>query len=326
MSPLLTRRGFLRGTGLVIAAPYIARAATSNALRVVSNPGLENATLNALMDRQGYLGRSGVNAAFIQAPGSTGPFDAITAGAADVCMVSGYNMVLSRIAQGARVRIIGAGMRKAALTIFAPENIRTLADLKGRTVAVGPTGGLLHTLTLQLLRARGIDDSAIRFIDKGSNEQCYEAVLRGEADACCASISHLNNDDHLAAIEEGHLWQALPRYVFQLAYASTDAIRDRQDDLVKLMAAYGALYEYMMSPASRQALFEARRRAQRDHFDEASARAVADFNVSQRPYSKDLTLTESDIAYQQGLVSGPKLPFDAVADMRAAQAAARLPG
>ena len=109
-----TRRSFLRragafGMGLAmngLAAPHIAKAASTE-LRIVSNPGLENATLNALMNELGYFRSFGVNARIIQVPGPTGPFDAIARGEADVCMVSGYNLVLARIEQGAPVKIIG---------------------------------------------------------------------------------------------------------------------------------------------------------------------------------------------------------------------------
>src|SRR5687767_486063 len=117
MTERIDRRGFLRSSGLFglsaavggLAAPYIARGAGTQ-VTIVSNPGLENATLNVLMEQQGYLRKFGVDALIAEAPGATGPFDVIAAGAADICMVSGYNMVLSRIEQGAKVKIVGAGM------------------------------------------------------------------------------------------------------------------------------------------------------------------------------------------------------------------------
>jgi len=336
MPPTFDRRRFLRSAGLLglsvatsgIAAPFVARAATTQ-IRIVSNPGLENATLNALMDAQGYFRQFGVDAAILEVAGVTGPFDAISAGAADVCMVSGYNMVLSRIAQGARVKIVGAGMKKCALTVFArPAAIATLADLRGKTVAVGPRLGLLHTLMRQLMKEKGIDASQVNFVDKGSNDQCHEAVVNGEADACCSSISHLNDKDGLVVISEANMWQALPRCTFQTAYASNFAIRDKHEGMVAVMAAYGALYDYLMSPGAHDAFFEARRRAQKN-FDEASAQATWDFNQMQRPYSRDLTLNDGDISYLQDMFIGlgslkQKQPFAAVADMSAASAAAKL--
>lgn len=333
MTQAFDRRRFLCGAGLLglgAAAPWVARAAATR-IRIVSNPGLENATLNALMDRQGYFKRFGVDAVVVQARGATGPFDAIAAGAADVCMVSGYNMVLSRIEQGAPVKIVGAGMKKCALTVFArPGGIKTLAELKGRTVAVGPKLGLLHALMLQLLKEKCIDASQVKFVDKGSNDQCYEAVVKGEADACCSSISHLNDKDALVAIDEGNLWQALPRCIFQTAYASDAALGEKREAMVAVMAAYGALYDDLMSPATRDAFFEARKRVQKN-FDAASAQAIWDFNQAQRPYSKDLSLTDDDIVYLQDMFIGlgslkQKQPIGAVADMSAAKAAAKLLG
>jgi len=338
MSRTFSRRQFLRGAGLLglsmaaggLAAPLLARGASAQ-IRIVSNPGLENATLNALMDEMGYFRQYGVNARIVAIPGATGPFDAIAAGEGDLCMVSGYNLVLSRIAQGAAVKIVGAGMKKCALTVFArPDGAQTLADLKGRTVAVGPAAGLLHSLMQQLMKEKGIDASQIDFVNKGSNDACHEAVVKGEADACCASISHLNDRDGLVVIHAGDMWQALPRCIFQTAYASHDAIRDKHEGMVAVMAAYGALYEYLMSPASRDAFFEARKRAQKK-FDQASAQAIWDFNQSQRPYSKDLSLTPDDIGYLQDLYIGlgrlhRKQPFSAVADMSAATTAAKRLG
>ncbi|BFG77962.1 hypothetical protein PTKU46_59950 [Paraburkholderia terrae] len=336
MTQPFSRRRFLRSAGLLglsvaaggLAAPYVARGAASQ-IRIVSNPGLENATLNALMDEMGYFRQFGVNALTVQIPGTSGPFDAIAAGAADVCMVSGYNGVLSRIAQGAKVKIVGAGMKKCALTVFArPDGIKTLADLQGKTVAVGPSLGLLHTLMLQLMKEKGIDATRVNFVDKGSNDQCYEAVVKGEADACCSSISHLRDQDGLVVIHDTNLWQALPRCIFQTAYASDAALRNKHEELVAVMAAYGALYDYLMSPASHDAFFEARKQAQKK-FDKASAQAIWDFNEAQRPYSRDLSLTSDDIGYLQDMFIGvgslkQKQPFADVADMSAAKTAAKL--
>lgn len=336
MKHRLDRRQFLQSTGLFalglaaspLAAPHVATANTTP-IKVVSNPGLENATLNALMNQQGYLRQLGVNAMFIEVPGVSGPFDAIASGAADVCMVSGYNGVLPGIAQGAKVKLIGAGMRKCALTVFAkPNGIRTVADLKGKSIAVGPATGLLHMLMIRLLQKAGMDASQVTFINKGSNDECHEAVVKGDADASCSSISHLNDDDGLVTIAGGNLWEALPECVFQTAYASDSALVNKREELVALMAAYGALYEYLMTPASHDAFFEARQRTQK-HFDEASAQAVWTFNQTQQPYSGNLALTRGDITYLQDMhldfgTLKLKQTIDALADMSPAQDAAQM--
>ncbi|WP_111497395.1 ABC transporter substrate-binding protein [Marinobacter bohaiensis] len=330
------RRQFLCNSGVLgmslaaggIAAPLIARAGAPR-IRIASNPGLENATLNALMLQQSYFGQFGVDAQIVETHGASGPFDAIVAGKADVCMVSGYNRVLSRIEQGARVKIVGAGKKKTSLTVYAGNNgIKTLSDLEGKSVAVGAPLGLLHALMLQLLKEKGIDASTVNFVNKGSNADCYRAVVNGEADACCSSVSHVNDKDGVVKVDEGDMWSALPEYVFQTAYASESAIRDNHDGLVRVMAAYGALYRYLMSPAAHDAFFDARKRAQK-RFDRGSAQAVWDFIQVQQPYSTDLSLTDRDIGYRQDMYIGlgslnRKQSIGAVADMSASIAAAKL--
>lgn len=330
MTHTLHRRGFLKSAGLFglgLAAPYVARANEAR-LRIASNPGLENATLNALMGQQGYLKQFGADVRIVEAAGVAGPFDAIAAGEADVCMVSGYNMVLPRIAQGAKLKIVGAGMRKSALAVFARPGIETLSDLPGKTVAVGPSLGLLHALMLQLMREQGIDASRLRFVDKGGNDECYQAVVKGEAEACCSSLSHLNDKDGLVVVGGGKLWETLPKYVFQTAYASDAAIAGKHAELVAAMAAYGRLYDYLMSPGAHDAFFEARKQAQKK-YDAASAQAIWDFNQMQRPYAKDLSLADDDIGYLQDMFISngslrQKQAMSACADMSAAKAAAKL--
>ena len=308
--------------------PFIADATVSR-VRIAVNPGLENATLTALMKQQDYLKQFGVDVLFVEAPGASGPFNAITSGAADICMTSSYNGVLAQIAKGANIKIVGTGMKKTALAIFARQNrVKTLYDLPDKTVAVGPPRGLLHVLMLELLKEKGIDATQIYFVNKGSNDGCYQAVLKGEADACCSSISHLHDSDGLAVIDGGNLWQSLPKYTFQTAYASEVALRDKHEGLVGAMAAYGALYDYLMSPGAHDAFFAARQHAEKK-FNAPSAQAVWDFIQTQRPYSSDLSLTKSDMAYQQKINIGSGglkhlLPFASVADMSVAKTAAKL--
>ncbi|REF68429.1 NitT/TauT family transport system substrate-binding protein [Paracoccus versutus] len=333
---MMDRRSFLGSAGIFgltlaasgLAAPHIARAAATR-ITIVSNPGLENATLNRLMEEQGFLKRYGAEATMVLAEGPAGPFNAIVSGTADVCMVSGYNMALPRISQGAPVRITGSGMRKTALAVFArPDRVNGLAELEGKTVAVGPKLGLLHALMLQLFREKGLDASRVTFLDAGSNDQAYHAVVEGKADACCSSISHLNDRDGLIVLSDGKMWEALPKYVFQTAYASEAALRDKRDGLVPVMAAYGALYGYLMKPEAREAFLSARRSAQKK-FDILSANAVWEFNQEQRPYSRNLSISEEEITYQQRMFVGlgamsQVLPYRDVADMRPANEAFKI--
>lgn len=311
-------------------SPYLSRDGVGH-LRIASNPWTENATLNALMDRWGLQGNFGLKAVEVSANGVAGPFEAICTGQADLCLVSGYNGLLPRIAAGAPVRIVGAGMRKAALTILArPDRIRCLADLEGRRIAVGPRLGLLHILMLQLFRENALDASSANFIAAGSNDQCYSAVVTGAADACCTSVSHLNDSDGLRPVDGGNIWQALPSYTFQTAYASTAALRDKRDALVLALAAQGALYDRLMRPCAREDYFAARASVEGQAGSRA-AHATWAFLQAERPYRRDLTLGGAEVEYLQSMLGWfglmrQAVPAACLVDMAPARTAASLPG
>jgi len=293
------------GGSIVTSSAWVSRPKFGQ-IRIASNPWLENATLNALMENKGFLKSYGVDAEIVLTEGVAGPFDAIASGEADICMVSGYSHAFPRISVGAPLKVVGAAMRKSAMAIFAKsesDRIGTLADLKGRKVAVGPPNGLLHMLMLQVLRDACQDVHAVEFVHLGSNEKCYRAVVVGKADACCASISYLNNSDGMAIVEGGQIWQALPRYIFQTAYASAAALNNKFDGLVGTMAAYGALYTYLMKPETQDDYLSARRRVS-PIFDEPSALAIWNFIQSQRPYRADLTISDGDMDYLQSIFHG----------------------
>lgn len=288
------------GGSIAATSAWVSRSNLGR-IRIASNPWLENATLNALMEDRGFLKAYGVDAEIILADGVAGPFDAIARGEADICMVSGYSDVLPRISQGAPVKVVGAAMRKTAMAVFAKsERIRTLADLEGCKIAVGPPNGLLHILMLQVLEGACQDTQAIEFVHLGNNERCYRAVVAGQADACCASISYLNNKDGMAIIDGGQIWRALPRYIFQTAYASEAALTGRFEGLVGTMAAYGALYTYLMTPDTLDNYLAARKRAS-PIFDGPSAMAAWNFIQAQRPYGADLIISDEEINYLQSI-------------------------
>lgn len=302
--------------------------AASGPLRIATNPWLENATLNAVMERMRFFDRFGATVRLVEAEGVAGPFDAVESGAADLCMISGYGGTLPRIAAGAPVRIVGAAMRKPALAVLGDPSIAGLADLAGRSLAVGPPRGLLHTIMLQALRQAGVPPERIDWQHIGSNADCFQAAARGEVDACCASVANLAAPGRLRLVPGARVWELLPRATFQSAFASQDALSTRRPELRAAMAAYGALFAFLMDPGSQGAFMDARAKAQL-RFDPDSAQAVWQFIQETRPYAPVLDLDEARLADMQtplvdsGMLDAA-LPAQHIADMSIAREATAL--
>ena len=137
----------------------------------------------------------------------------------------------------------------------------------------------------------------------------------------------------LAAAEaagDGELWQELPTFTFQAAYASDKAIATKRDAIVKVLAALAKLYRFADSPDSLDAFAKARADATGKD-DRHEAETQWKFNRENHSYSRDLILSDERINYMQELnkslgVQKEILPINRVADMSLARDALKLIG
>lgn len=329
------RRRFLIDAGTASAS--LALPSTLHALarrhrfvvRVASNQGADNATLQQLMADQQYFQQFSLDVQLVESSTISAPMEAMLAGDADICMVSAFVGFLPAIEQGKDLRLIGAAMLLPALAVYARDtSIQRVEDLAGRRIGIGPKNGLLHTLMLALLRKKNIDASNITFVPSGSNAQVFEAVATGKVDAGLSGTAGMSNPDAARVLADGMLWRELPEYTYQPAYASVRAIREKPEELARCLAAYTTLFRYMSGPGSKAAYLDARRRAA----GEASVtegEAIWNFIQRYQPYALNVGVSPQRVAYLQELnvafgLQKKVLPFEQVADMGPAQRAMRL--
>jgi ABC-type nitrate/sulfonate/bicarbonate transport system substrate-binding protein len=337
-SQTLSRRAFL-GVGVSTAvglgfgtAPLGARnQATRFTVRIASNQGIENATLQRLMLDMGYLGDLSLDGEVVESKSISAPMDALLNDQADICMISAFAGVLPAIEQGKALRLVGAAMLAPALAAYvADPRIRKVKDLKGRTIGVGPQNGLLHVLMEALLFKHGVDPAAVKFVNVGGNAQVLEAVIAGKVDAGLSGIAGEADRGKAHMLDDGRLWRELPQYTYQPAYASLRAIKEQPEALGRCLAAYTKLFRFLSSRGSESAYLDARRRAVPDD-NRTDGEAVWSFIQHEQPYAVEPGLSPERVAYMQQLnvrfgLQSKALPFDQVADMAPATIARRLVG
>lgn len=326
--PDLNRRTFVIGTAAATLSGRLFAQPSSAPLpiRIASNQGTENAALQQLMTERGFARRLGLEIALVESGAIEGPIEALEAGRADVCMISAYAGVLPAIEAGKPVRLIGSAMQLPALAVCsANDSLRTVRDLAGRRIGIGETDGLLHLVMLALLRHHGMPSTAAEFVTVGSSEQVFRAVAAGAVDAGPCGVAALS-DRRIHILNGGALWDALPEFTYQFAYASTAALATRSDAIARCLAAYTLLFRFVSSPRSRAAYLEAR---QAVGGDMAEGQAVWDFIQHVRPYAPMPGLSPAHVAYLQRLnvrvgLQRQVVPFDRVANLAPAAAAKRM--
>ena len=324
------RRFLIAGAAAALAArPAVAMAQQPRfTVKVASNQGVENASLQQLMVDRGFAKALRLDTQIVESKTINGPMDALLAGEADVCMVSGFVGVLPAIEQGKALRLIGAAMQLPALAVYTKDpGIHRVEDLAGKTFGVGGTNGLLHILALALLRKKGIDAAKVKFVNAGSNAQVLEAVAAGKVDAGLSGPAGLTLST-VRVLDDGRLWETLPEYTYQPAYASVRALKEKPEAVARTLAAYTRLYRYLSGPASKAAYLEARRKAAGEPTT-AEGESVWNFIQKVQPYALQVGLTPQRIQYLEDLnvavgLQQKALPFDQVVDLAPARGAKRF--
>ncbi len=101
---------------------------------------------------------------------------------------TGEPAVLSAYLGGARLQILFSSYYRPLLWLYADPKFKSVADLKGRKIAVSSIGSASDTLTRDVLKKRGIEGGReITMLALGSPEARYMALKTGNVDAAVLS-------------------------------------------------------------------------------------------------------------------------------------------
>lgn len=313
-------------------AAWPARAAELVDVNIVYTDGSASRSFAELMKQQGWFEEFGLrpNTKFIL--GNQGLMDALTSGAADVCMASGVSQILAAIEGGAPLRLIAGANQLPVQALFSTKpDVRTMKDLEGRRVGVGPKGALLHQLVFAAMRKQGADPAMVQFVDLGNSGSVFRATARGEVDAGVGEADVFDQQAKYGVhvIQHGVFWEELSNYPNQGSYATVAAIRDKRDLLVRVLAVHAKLYRFIHRPESKDAYARARA-AGLPNSDPAEAQTQWNFYQRLKPFAENLALSEEKTLYIQELnvamgLQKAILPASSVIDNSlAAEAVARL--
>jgi ABC-type nitrate/sulfonate/bicarbonate transport system substrate-binding protein len=325
----MLRRQFLHrsltaAAGATLSAGHpAARAASLEAVKIVSTSGTTNLVLTALLRQRGYLQAWGIDPTFINVADGNKVVAALISGDVDICPLAGFTQVLAAIAKGAPLKIIAGGADKNFNAIFSGNpQVKTLKDLQGHSVGVGALGTQLHQTMIALFRKYGVDGSKVTFANIGASVDVFKAVQAHVVDAGPAEV-WLQGNSGLHILEHGKTFESLPEFVNQAAFTSDRAIARKRDVLVRTLAAYARLYRFIMHGDS-EAAFITASASGLGRNDPDFARAQWTFYRQIQPFAGNLLLTEDRVRFMQELnvTTGTQkevVPFNRVADMSLAR-------
>ncbi len=127
--------------------------------------------------------KDGIQVKFADITSGAKQTEALASGSLDIASVLGGTSAILAASNGADIKIVGMYSRapKAFNIMVKDENIKSVADLKGKKVA-GPKGTILHQILVAALAKENMKADAVEFVSLGIPAG-VNAMMKGEVDA-----------------------------------------------------------------------------------------------------------------------------------------------
>ena len=213
---------------------------------------------NWVAERQGFFARHGVAVNLTFTPSSTFLMSNLIDGNYDVGVLGIDNLVAYQEGRGdgkftgTPDLVAFMGLNSGLLHLIAAPDVKTIADLRGKQLAVdAPTTGFAFVLREMIARA-GLTDADVTYVRTGGGPPRLRALIEGKQAAAL-----LNTPFDLQAVERGFTRlgsasQILGRYQGHAAVAQRGWIASNEAAVIGLMRAYGDAMEWLFDPKNRE--------------------------------------------------------------------------
>ena len=235
---LVTRRNTMLGMLAATALPYVrtARAADSKPIRLVGaapapTPSLAYFYLNAPTH---FDEKCGVKTEFTSVAGSVLATQLLAGGHGDIATLSPLDMMLMKQKQpDLPVRAVYKldFVNGNDITVPMASTVKTLADLKGKTIGVQGLASVTVAHAKALMRAAGVPADAYSIVAVGVGAQAAAALKTDQVQALCLQRSQIGGLENLGM----EFRYFTPPGSSSIFVASEDAIKNRRDDLVRAL-------------------------------------------------------------------------------------------
>jgi len=240
-------RGLLVG-GAVLALGFSAATAQADPLRVGKPQGevFSFVPLDVGI-QEGIFKKNGIEVQSFDLGGAAKLQQALTAQAIDIGLGSGP--ALSFIAKGApQLGIAAMAGPPLVMTLIVAKDgpIKTVADLKGKTVSISAPGGVPEWMVRQLSQHEGWGPEGINMIGLGTDSAQIAAMRTGQVVGMPNDVGVATKleDEGVARILV-RFGDIVPTFIMHVIFATNDSIEKRPDDLKKFLAGWFETIRFM---------------------------------------------------------------------------------
>jgi NitT/TauT family transport system substrate-binding protein len=197
--------------------------------------------------QEGIFKKHGIEVQEFDLGGAAKLQQGMTANAIDVGLGSGP--ALSFVAKGApQLGIASMAGPPLVLTLIVAKDgpVKTVADLKGKTVSISSPGGVLEWMVRQLSQREGWGNDGITMIGLGTDSAQIAALRTGQIVGMPMDIGVASKleDENVARILV-RFGDIAPTFIMHVIFATDDAMQKRPDDLKKFLVGWFETIRFM---------------------------------------------------------------------------------
>jgi ABC-type nitrate/sulfonate/bicarbonate transport system substrate-binding protein len=165
--------------------------------------------------------------------------------------------VITGVAQGANIKMIGSLDDQSMYSIYATPDIKNPKDLKGQVVATNRTGNGTDIQLRWWLKSNGLEpDQDVRIIEAGENSTRLQALVTGQA-----KMTILSQPTDLKAEAAGmhkiaQMRDELKSYNHNMLMANGEFLKEHPEAAKGFMAAVAEATEYAKKPENKDEMIQ----------------------------------------------------------------------
>jgi NitT/TauT family transport system substrate-binding protein len=151
------------------------------------------------------------------------------------------------IATGSKLKVVGCYWTALPYHVFAKESVKTIQDMRGKTIATAAPGSAPDMVAHAILEYHKVPAGEVTFANVGGDADRYRAVTQGIVDATVVSGEYtpIAARDKLHSIATAH--EALPNYDRLCISMNENSLTKRRADAVKFLAGEMSGLRYALS-------------------------------------------------------------------------------
>ena len=281
----------------------------------------------AMVDKGGFAAKHGLKVEILQIKAGATLMKALIAGEIDSVDMGSAESIVAGV-RGTGVKIVGCTWPGVPQVVLAKNEIKTLADLKGKNVAISSPGSLPDLLFRGMLEVANVPFSDVKLATQGADLDRYKSLIAGITDAAVVS-----NEFEAIMPPTVHVLAkgstAVPKFIRLCVATSSKALAERRADLVNFVAAEMDAYKY--AATHRDAAVKLAQELTHAKPDDKRAEFITDQAIRDKQIDPTLAIPADRIEWMQELFvkSGviPKaVPVNTLIDNSVHDDAAKLAG